>query len=105
MQTRLQAILYEFVGTDPYHTEVDINGMLMRAGVAEGDRSEVLDRLCGLTFLGVEANESDFRFATDPRDHQRNLVLARRLAQSRDGKLRFMINRPFWAFLEIRSEN
>jgi hypothetical protein len=101
--TKLQAILYEFVGSDPYYTQQGVYTLLSRAGVTDEERDGILDRLCGLTFLGVEANEGDFRFATDPQEHRKNLVLARKLAQARHGQLRFMVNRPFWAFLEIRT--
>jgi hypothetical protein len=100
---KLQAILYEFVGSGPFYMEEGIYAVLSRAGVAAEDRDEILDRLCALTFLGVEANLGDFRFATDPQEHRRNLVLGRKLAQTRGGQLRFMVNRPFWAFLEIRN--
>jgi len=100
----LEAVLYEFVGRGPYHMESEVYRVLSQAGVSENDRDGVLDHLCALTFLGVEANQDDFRFAIDRPEYRKNLVLARRLAQTRAGGLRFMINPAFWAFLEIRQD-
>jgi len=97
----LEAILYEFVGSSACQSEGQVNRVLFKAGVEASAIQRTIDQLCALTFLGVEVNEGDFRFADDPPEHRKNWVLARKLADKRDGFVRFRVNPAFWAFLEI----
>lgn len=97
----LESIIYEFVGCNAQLSVDEISDSLIRVQVPKEKIAGVIDHLCGLTFLGVEVGPEDFRFAEDPQEYRKNLVLARKLAEKRGGGMRYMINRPFWAFLEI----
>lgn len=97
---RLQGILFEFIGCQARLSETELDRILTQAKVPSDERDGAVDELCSLSFLGVEASEGDFRFANDPQEHRKNLVLARRLAKERGRGIGFMINQAFWAFLE-----
>lgn len=97
----LEAIIYEFAGARAYLTYDEVASCISHAGVPEQEIEKVIGYLCALTFLGIEVDRSDFRFADDPNEYRKNLALARRLSQSLQMPLRYMINRPFWAFLEV----
>ena len=98
----LESILYEFVGCEPILSDSKVQHMIFGAGVEAALMDEVIDHLCSLTFLGIEVNDGDFRYADDPSEHRKNLVHARKLAETRGGRLRFKINPAFRAFLEVR---
>jgi hypothetical protein len=96
----LESIIYEFAGCKACLTQDEVRTCLEKAGV--GDKtSSVVDYLCSLTFLGVEVGPDDFRFAEDPQEYRKNLVLARKLAENRGGVLRYKVHPAFWAFLEV----
>ncbi len=97
----LEAILYEFVGSRAHLTREQVETCLAKASVPKEQYGRVIDHLSGLTFLGVEVSENKFRFAEDPQEYRKTLVLARKLAEQRGGGLRYTINPAFWAFLEI----
>jgi hypothetical protein len=97
----LESIIYEFAGCKACLSVDEVTGLLTRAQVPLEKALSVIDHLCSLTFLGVEVGPEDFRFAEDPQEHRKNLVLARKLAESCGGGIRYMVNRAFWAFLEV----
>lgn len=46
----------------------------------------------------------DFRFAEDPEEYRKNLVLARKYSESKNGIIEYMANRPFgriWKYRKI----
>ena len=97
----LEEIIYEFAGATVYLTHDQVGACLLRAHVPAEQTEKIIGHLCALTFLGIEAGDSDFRFAEDPNEYRKNLILARRFSESHAGPVRYMVNRPFWAFLEI----
>jgi hypothetical protein len=97
----LQAVLYEFVGRPPAYSEGELHVLLHKAGIEPESIQDVIDHLSALTFLGIEVADGEFRFAEDRQEHRKNLVLARRLGDTRGGQMRYMVNRAFWAFLEV----
>lgn len=97
----LESVLYEFVASGPYLGQAEVESRLAKTSVAGDDYPAVIDHLSGLTFLGLEVAENDFRFAEDPHEYRKTLVMARRFAESRRRPPRYKINPAFWAFLEI----
>jgi hypothetical protein len=97
----LEEIIYEFAGATAYLTHDQVVTCLLRSHVSQEQTERIIGHLCALTFLGIEAGDSDFRFAEDPNEYRKNLILARRFSESHAGPVRYMVNRPFWAFLEI----
>ncbi len=97
----LEGIIYEFAGARAYLTYSEVAACIARAGIPEAEVEKVIGNLCALTFLGVEVNPSDFRFADDPNEYRKNLALAKRFSESSQSPVQYMINRPFWAFLEV----
>lgn len=97
----LESVIYEFAGCNAFLSVDDVTTFLARAEVPSDKALSVIDHLCSLNFLGVEVAPEDFRFAEDPQEYRKNLVLARKLAESHGGGIRYMVNRPFWAFLEV----
>lgn len=100
---QLETIIYEFFGAEPILSESKIRMILSGAGVSLEKSESVLKHLCNLTFLGVEVEQDNFRFADDQAENQKNGILAQRLTLSRSGPPRFKINSAFWAFLEIHA--
>ncbi len=97
----LESIIYEFAGCTPCLSMEEVASCLARAQVPPEKVGDVIDHLCSLTFFGVEVAQDDFRFAEDPQEYRKSLVLARKLAQAHGGRFRYMISRSFWAFLEV----
>jgi hypothetical protein len=98
----LETVLYEFAGSPSCLDEKALDRLFEEAHVEPESRDEVIDLLCALSFLGPEVANRDFRFANDPQEHKKNLVLARKLAKETGRGLTFMVNKPFWAFLETQ---
>jgi hypothetical protein len=98
----LETIIYEFVGSPPILDESAIFDILVAATVPTEKIEAVMKHLCNLTFLGVEVDNDQFRFADDHAESYKNGILAQRLTFSRVGPPRFKINTAFWAFLEIQ---
>ena len=63
---QLEEMLYEFAGAPARVQDAEIRVILRKAGVSVGDYDKIIDHLCALSFLGVEVQDSDFRFAEDP---------------------------------------
>jgi hypothetical protein len=99
---QLEDIIYEFAGAPPVLDEQQINKVLTNARIASDNLPYVIQHLCNLTFLGVEVKSTEFRFAEDHAESQKNSVLAKHLTHSRPGLPRYKINPAFWTFLEVQ---
>ncbi|MCK4871356.1 MAG: hypothetical protein KAS72_01410 [Phycisphaerales bacterium] len=99
----LELILYEFAGQPAVLTESDVIDILTRAGLAKDRQEYAMRHLCGLSFLGVETKPGQFVFTSDE-DALKTEVIARKMAAARGTEVRYKVNPPFHAFLEI-SEN
>jgi hypothetical protein len=97
----LENIIYEFVGSNPWLTSQEVSQCLSRAAVPAEVVPKVINHLCALSFLGVEVNEGDFRFADYAQEYRKNEALAKRLTMKRGGKTRYMVHPAFRAYLEI----
>ena len=82
----------------------EVEQVLQESGVEKEKVADVIDHLCALAFLGVEVNENEYRFVEDqdPQEYNKFEVLSRRLETRRKFGARYMINRPFWAYLETQ---
>jgi len=98
----LENILYEFAGAQQFVTEHELKTYFSRADVNASDFDELIAHLCELSFLGLEVDADDFRFAEDSQDFQKLAAQQRKHHGIKGRILRYSINRPFWAFLEIK---
>jgi hypothetical protein len=97
----LEAVLYEFAGAPRVLGRQRLEDLLKKGGIPTSALASVIEKLCDLSFLGLEVGEGDVRFAEDPDEHRRNAVLARGLASSRRGVVRYGIHPAFWTYLEL----
>lgn len=97
----IEAILYEFVGLPPALSLDRITGCMVRARVPDDDISAILSQLCMANFFGMEVDREVFRFPEDSTDLKKLEVLSTRYREIASVGPRYMINKPFWAFLEI----
>ena len=97
----LETVLYEFAGQSAVLPEDRVMALIEKAGIPHDRGPSVIRHLCGLSFLGVETAPGMFSFSAEEEEAQKHEVLARKLAQTRDGILNYKINAPFHAFLEI----
>lgn len=98
----LEKILYEFAGANQFITEMELKTFFSKADVTESDVNQLIAHLCELSFLGLEVTANDFRFAEDAQDYQKLEAQKRKYRGIKGGALRYSINKPFWAFLEIK---
>lgn len=99
----LEQVLYEFVGSKPVLTQEEVNDTILRAGIPFSQVAQVVEHLCALAFLGIEVGIDEYRYAEDFQDYQKVLVLKKKRIAATEGKLKYKINIPFWAFLEIQN--
>jgi len=98
---RAETILMEFVGEHHLLTVTQLSDLLTRAGVDVGEHGQVITELVGLSFLGLETRENEFKYVDDVRDHQRNERLAKRLAERRGTPVQYEVHPAFRPYLEI----
>ena len=97
----LEDVIYEFIGSPSLLVQEEVRANLLKTVSDESQINEYISLLCRLSFLGVEVGENNFRFVDDPEELRRNETLARKFVERNGGVQRYMINKPFWAFLEI----
>lgn len=97
----LEAILFEFAGCPTVMSKSAVSSTIMRAGVPSQRVPDVVDVLCGLTFLGIQVGENMFAFAEDPQRYRRDEVRARRFAEQERIEIHYKVHAAFRAFLEI----
>jgi len=97
----LENILFEFAGSPVVLSESEVIACINKTVPAEEQTDWIVQHLCCLTFLGIESSADEFRFTDDPEEFRRNLILGRKLAESRGTPLRFKIHPAFSAYLEI----
>jgi len=97
----LEAVLYEFAGAPEILTADDVGTRILKAGIEEKRREEVIRHLCALSFLGLETRPGEFVFVDEDEDLRKAEVLSRNLSEMSGLPRRYRINLPFHAFLEI----
>lgn len=97
----IETILLEFAGQPATLDGSAVNRLIERAGVSGSRCDEVVAQLLSVTFLGVEVSPGYFAYSDDPRDLQKNAVLAARLAEKNGRDVQYRINTPFHAYLEV----
>jgi hypothetical protein len=98
----IETILYEFVGLPSILSLKDVHNCMNRAKVEEQAVNQILAELCMANFFGVEVDRGTFRFPEDSNELRKLEVLSTRFRDQSDCETRYMINKPFWAFLEIQ---
>ncbi len=97
----LENIFYEFVGSNSCLTSHEVAECLSKASVPPHHIAGIIDHLCALSFLGVEVNNDDFRFAEYPQEHRKNEALARKRAERDRRPIRYVVHPAFRAYLEV----
>jgi hypothetical protein len=99
--TELEHILYEFAGCQSILTIDQIEAFYLKAGMPPEMFQKVTDRLCSLSFLGMEVAQNQFRFSDDQHEHKKNLVLSRKFCENSNAPTRFQIHKCFRPYLEV----
>lgn len=97
----LEAVLYEFAGAPEVLSADDVGTRILKTGIEEGRREEVIRHLCALSFLGLERAPGDFVFVDENEDLRKAEVLSRNLSELRRLPRCYRVNPPFHAFLEV----
>ncbi len=98
---RLEAVLYEFIGSSATLTRKEVQKHIAAVGVPQSEYEQYLEALCDLQFLGVEAVDGSFAMPQNEMERRVMMQAARRRAEKRDGEERFQVTPPFRAWLEI----
>ena len=99
----LESIIFEFVEANPVLTKGEVIERIKASGVDPESFADVIRILCGLTFFGIQVDDSRFAFAEDPQRSRRDEVQARRYSERQGGERKYQIHRAFRAFLGIGS--
>jgi hypothetical protein len=98
---QIEALLYEFVGTDEIVTRKRIAEFVKAASIPKSKTEYVVDLLFEAMFLGLETRPDHFEFLFEPSKKKVLQKLAQIAAEDR-GEERFRINTPFHSFLEVQ---
>ncbi|RCW57322.1 P-loop ATPase, Sll1717 family [Halanaerobium sp. ST460_2HS_T2] len=97
-------LLYEFLGSNEIITDKEITQIINSVGLKDNQKQIVIDLLCELCFLGIEIKDGEYKFLYDDKQNKKYKVMARKTArQSEDEIRKYKINKPFHAYLEIKS--
>lgn len=101
-----ESLIYEFAGMPEVVNENDIRHAMKKCSTPLNKEKVVLDLLCDRIFIGREVTFGDFRFQYNIEDSNKLEVMSRKTAESRPDKLkRFIINKAFHSYLEIKSSD
>lgn len=103
---KAEQVILEFAGSSEIVDLESLEVLLKTVGVDIGRVTDLYSTLVSLSFLGLETDENRFTFMRDNNKNEREkaFVLARKVTTT-TGALRFKINRPFHAFLEVSKTN
>lgn len=93
---------YEFMGCDLIMTEKEVCSRIQKVGIEEIDALAVIDNLVLLSFLGLETDKDEFRFAEDPGELKRLNALSQNYLNKSKQEKRFKVHRAFVAYLEVQ---
>lgn len=94
--------LFQFAGINELITETDVITAMENSKIDLDLLENVIDCLCGLSFLGLEVSDNRFQFIYNEDDLNRYRVMAKRTSQKRNTNIRqFKIHKAFQAYLEI----
>lgn len=99
--SRLESVLYEFLGLESELESQRVHQIVHSAEISDDKIQHVVEHLCALTFLGIEVKQDEFRYSDEQSDLQKNFILARHLAETRGGAVRYRVHPAFRTFLEI----
>ena len=97
---KLEAVLYEFAGTDKQLLRDDVESLFATVGVELKDSDFYLNLLCDITFLGIET-ANGFHYSRDE-EERRTLRNVARVIAAREGRSEmFEVNLAFYQILQI----
>jgi hypothetical protein len=94
-------LLLEFAGGPEIVDGERIVVAMRKAGISETRVAEIVGLLTELTFLGPETSPGHFEFIYDEDSLMKTEVMARNLSERSGNPIRYRVNPPFDAFLEI----
>ena len=97
----LEGLLFEFAGSRAVVTEENLLSHMDQIGIRANRDEQIVDLLCGVTFLGQEVEPDNLVFSDDLLEHRRNKIRARHFGGQTGSWLRFRIHPAFHGFLEI----
>lgn len=97
---KLEAVLYEFAGTDRQLLREDVESIFAVAGVVADDSEFYLNLLCDISFLGIET-ASGFHYSRDEEERRTLRNIARVIATRRGRGELFEVNPAFYQVLQI----
>jgi len=97
----LEGVLLEFVGGSSVLDESVVRKHVSSTGIDAEKVDSVIAQLVGLTFLGLEVGPGRFAYADEKKERQKNAALANRFAGLQGGSVRYEVNAPFRAYLEL----
>jgi len=98
----LEKLLWEFIGHRSVVTREDILQAMKVCNIPTRKLHDVVELLCGLTFLGREVEDGRFEYQYNEEDKPKLQAMERKMARAReDGAERFRINEVFHPYLEI----
>lgn len=99
--SQLEAILYEFAGSQARLSRSEVTEQVLAAGIAADGVDEVIERLRDLSFLGLEVADGNFRYSESPDDARLVEARSSRFRRDSGNEPRFEIHPAFRAYLEI----
>jgi hypothetical protein len=99
--SQLEAILYEFAGSQARLPRSEVTEQVLAAGIAADRVEEVIQRLRDLSFLGLEVADGTFRYSESPDDARLVEARSSRFRRDSGNEPRFEIHPAFRAYLEI----
>ena len=96
----MEHVLYGFLGEEAIVARRRVQDIILKAGVPEDKQEAVVSRLIEMSFLGVEAEASNFVFPEVGPELTRCLAQSRRL-QPDDGDRRLLVHPAFRPFLGV----
>lgn len=97
----MRRVVESFYGCAGTMTSLELEQFLLEARVPSTDIEHCIDELINMSFLGIEVADNDFRFLEEPEDFNKLAILGLRHAKRKADSVRYRINPPFWAHLEV----
>ena len=97
---KLEAVLYEFAGTDRQLLKEDVESVFATAGVEIGDSDFYFNLLCDINFLGIDTTNG-FHYSRDEEERRTLRNVARVIATRKGRSEMFELNPAFYQVLQI----
>ncbi|MAE71071.1 MAG: hypothetical protein CME06_11465 [Gemmatimonadetes bacterium] len=101
----MEGVTFAFADGEQVVSETDVTDVLSGAGVSAKEHLRVIDRLCGLTFLGPEVGDGIYNYCEDAQAYKLAQVRASSFARRSERGRRWRIHPAFCGFLEVGRES